>query len=132
MGEDNEPDIHGTLATNIWPYLVELAKLDIAHFHSLPWHCTSYWRIATPMGALPSTSHRNVASFGPVTPQLLSLYCLQSSIITVALQQAEMRMVRCTFGVKLKDRLPSKELREGHNLGTTAKQAAIVWACVAK
>jgi len=30
----------------------------------------------------------------------------------VALQRAEMRMVRWTFGVKLKDRLPSKELRE--------------------
>ena len=30
----------------------------------------------------------------------------------VALQRAEMRMVRWMFGVKLKDRLPSKELRE--------------------
>ena len=30
----------------------------------------------------------------------------------VALQQAEMRMVRWMCGVKLKDRLPSKELRE--------------------
>jgi len=30
----------------------------------------------------------------------------------VALQRAEMRMVRCMCGVKLKDRLPSKELRE--------------------
>jgi len=32
----------------------------------------------------------------------------------VALQRAEMRMVRCMCGVKLKDRLPSKELRERH------------------
>ena len=30
----------------------------------------------------------------------------------VALQSAEMRMVRCMCGIKLKDRLPSKELRE--------------------
>ena len=30
----------------------------------------------------------------------------------VALQRAEMRMVRWICGVKLKDRLPSKELRE--------------------
>jgi len=30
----------------------------------------------------------------------------------VALQRAEMRMVRGACGVKLKDRLPSKELRE--------------------
>jgi len=30
----------------------------------------------------------------------------------VALQQAEMRMVRWTCGIKLKDRFPSKELRE--------------------
>jgi len=30
----------------------------------------------------------------------------------VALQRAEMRMVRWIRGVKLKDRLPSKELRE--------------------
>ena len=30
----------------------------------------------------------------------------------VALQRAEMRMVRCMCGIKLKDRLPSKELRE--------------------
>ena len=31
----------------------------------------------------------------------------------VALQRAEMRMVRWMCGVKLKDRLPSKELSEG-------------------
>ena len=30
----------------------------------------------------------------------------------MALQRAEMRMVRWMCGVKLKDRLPSKELRE--------------------
>ena len=30
----------------------------------------------------------------------------------VALQQAEMRTVRWMCGIKLKDRLPSKELRE--------------------
>jgi len=50
--------------------------------------------------------------------------CVQSSMLhgsetwlvrkenVVALQQAEMRMVRWMYGVKLKDRLPSKELRE--------------------
>ena len=31
----------------------------------------------------------------------------------VALQRAEMRMVRWMCGVELKDRLPNKELREG-------------------
>jgi len=35
----------------------------------------------------------------------------------VALQRAEMRMVRWMCGIKLKDRLPSKELRERERLG---------------
>ena len=35
----------------------------------------------------------------------------------VALQRAEMRMVRWMGGVKLKDRLPSKELRERETRG---------------
>ena len=48
-----------------------------------------------------------------------------------------MRMVRWMCGVKLKDRLPSKELRErlgidGHSTGIAAEQAALVWACAAK
>ena len=30
----------------------------------------------------------------------------------VALQRAEMRMVRCMCGIELQDRVPSKELRE--------------------
>ena len=50
--------------------------------------------------------------------------CVQSSMLhgsetwpvrkenEVALQRAEMRMVRWTCGVKLQDRVPSKELRE--------------------
>jgi len=54
----------------------------------------------------------------------LSSSCVQSSMLhgsetwpvrkenVVALQQAEMRMVRWMCGVKLKDRLPCKELRE--------------------
>jgi len=61
----------------------------------------------------------------------------------VALQRAEMRMVRWMCNVKVKDRVPSKELRErlgidvvaagaGLFIDTTAKQVAIVWACVAK
>jgi len=54
----------------------------------------------------------------------------------VALQRAEMRMVRWMCGVKLQDRVPSKWLRErlglDDNLGTTAKQVAIAWACAAK
>ena len=54
----------------------------------------------------------------------------------VALQWAEMRMVRWMCGVKLKDRLPSKERRETryrwHSIGIAAKQAALVWACAAK
>ena len=55
----------------------------------------------------------------------------------VALQRAEMRMVRWMCGVKLKDRLPSKELRERlgcrwHSIDIAAEQAALVWACAAK
>ena len=59
----------------------------------------------------------------------------------MALQQAEMRMVRwmCNVNVKdrVKDRVPSKELRErlgidDINIDTTAKEVAMVWACVAK
>jgi len=54
----------------------------------------------------------------------------------VALQRAEMRMVRWIRGVKLKDRLPSKELRErlgvDDSVDIAAEQAALVWACAAK
>jgi len=52
----------------------------------------------------------------------------------VALQRAEMRMVRWMCNVKVKDRVPSKELRErlGIDIDTTAKQVAMVWACAAK
>jgi len=80
----------------------------------------------------------------------LNLYssCVQSSMLhgsdtwpvrkenEVELQWAEMRMVRWMRGIKLKDRAPSKELRQrlglDDNLGTTAKQVVMVWACVAK
>ena len=41
----------------------------------------------------------------------------------VALQRAERRMVRWMCNVKVKDRVPSKELRE---------RLAMVWACAAK
>ena len=45
-------------------------------------------------------------------------------------------MVRWMCGVKLKDRLPSKELRErlgiDDSIGVAAEQAALVWACAAK
>ena len=55
----------------------------------------------------------------------------------LALQRAEMRMVRWMCGVKSKDRLPSKELRERLGIDDIAfvlqqKQAALVWACAAK
>ena len=44
----------------------------------------------------------------------------------MALQRAELRMVRWMCGVKLKVRVSNKELREtgnsGHNVATTAKQ----------
>jgi len=54
----------------------------------------------------------------------------------VALQRAEMRMVRWMCGVRLQDRVPSKELRGRleleDNLSTTAEQVAMVWACAAK
>ena len=48
-----------------------------------------------------------------------------------------MRMVRWMCGVKLKDRLPSKELRErlgvdDIELVLQQEQAALVWACAAK
>jgi len=45
-----------------------------------------------------------------------------------------MRMVRWMYGVKLKDRQPSKELRERLGIDDIAlgKQAALVWACAAK
>ena len=55
----------------------------------------------------------------------------------MALQTAEMRMVRWICGIKLKDRVSNKELRE--RLGivditktTTAKQGMMIWTCVAK
>jgi len=54
----------------------------------------------------------------------------------VALQRAEMRMVRSMCGVQVKDRVLSKELREtrirSYDLSTTAKQVAMVWACAMK
>ena len=54
----------------------------------------------------------------------------------VALQRAEMRMVRWMCGVKLKDRLPCKEFRErlgiDDSIGIAAEQAALVWECAAK
>ena len=44
-----------------------------------------------------------------------------------------MRMVRWMCNVKVKDRVPSKELRERLGIDdTTAKEDAMVWACVAK
>jgi len=52
----------------------------------------------------------------------------------VALQRAEMRMVRWICGVKLQDRVPSKELRGrlGLDCIISAKRVAMAWACVVK
>jgi len=55
----------------------------------------------------------------------------------VALQRAEMKMVKLMCDVKVKDRVPSNELRETrirwYYLSATAKQqVAMVWACAAK
>jgi len=54
----------------------------------------------------------------------------------MAVQRAEMRMVRWMCDVKLQDRITSKGLREtlglDDNLVTTAKQVAMVWSRVAK
>jgi len=54
----------------------------------------------------------------------------------VALQRAEMTMVKLMCGIKLKDRLQSKELRERLGIDdialVAAEQAALVWACAAK
>jgi len=47
----------------------------------------------------------------------------------VALQRAEMKMVRWMCGIELKDRFPSKELRERLGIDDIA---ALVWACAAK
>ena len=45
----------------------------------------------------------------------------------VALQRAEMRMVRWMCGVKLKDRLPSKELRERLGVALVLQQNRLRW-----
>jgi len=51
----------------------------------------------------------------------------------VAFQRAEMRMVRWMCNVKVKDRFPSKELRERLEIDdTTAKQVAMVCTFAAK
>ena len=55
----------------------------------------------------------------------------------MALQRAEMRMVRWMHNVKVKDRVPSKELRERLGIDDIIlvlqqKKVAMVWACVAK
>ena len=49
----------------------------------------------------------------------------------VALQTAEMRMVRWTCGMKLQDRIPSKELR-GRLMSDYSKTGCDIWACVVK
>jgi len=46
-------------------------------------------------------------------------------------------MVRWMFSVKVRNRVPSKKLIErlgidDYNLDSTAKQVAMVWACVVK
>jgi len=74
--------------------------------------------------------------------------CVQSSMLLgsetwpvrkdneVALQWAEMRMVRWMCGIKLKDRVPSKELRERLGLDDIISvlqqnrmRWTVVWAC---
>ena len=52
----------------------------------------------------------------------------------VALQRAEMRMVRWMCGIKVKDRFPSKELRERLGIDdiTLVLQQNRLWECVAK
>jgi len=72
-----------------------------------------------------STNKRQIGT------EIVYCYC---AIIT---RRAEMRMVRWMCGVKLKDRLPSKELRERLGvddiaIGIAAKKAALLWACAAK
>jgi len=54
----------------------------------------------------------------------------------VVLQWTEMRMVRWMCDVKVKDRVPGKEVRERPGLddiiSVLPKQVALVWACVVK
>jgi len=49
----------------------------------------------------------------------------------MAVQRAEMRMIIWMCDIKVKNE-SSKYRDERHNLGTTAKQFSIIWACVAK
>jgi len=50
----------------------------------------------------------------------------------VALQRAEMRMVRWMCGIKLQDRVPSKGLRERLGLGDNFGTNVMVWASAVK
>jgi len=52
----------------------------------------------------------------------------------MALQRAEMRMVRWMYGIKLKDRFQNKGLRERLGLDhiISILQVAMVWACAVK
>jgi len=54
----------------------------------------------------------------------------------VELQRAVMRMIRWMRGVKLKDRLPSKELRKRLGIDDIAlvlqQNRLLLWACAAK
>jgi len=69
------------------------------------------------------------------------LYCIETWPVKkeneVAIQQAEMRMVRWMCNVKVKDRVPSNELRERLGIDDIIlilqqKQVAMVWASAAK
>ena len=66
--------------------------------------------------------------WGEVTPQFF--------LVNSHTKWAEIRMVRWMCGIKLQDRVLSSVERETrirrHNLGTTAKQVVMVWACAAK
>ena len=96
---------------------------NTANFASLllSWSMTTSVWIRTTMSVLFALELVSDLSF-VVTAEYISIYCCSDY---------------CTLcGIKLKDRLPSKEPRETryrwHSIGITAEQAALVWACAVK
>jgi len=99
----------------------------------LPTHLS--WSSSNLYQLLPSTM---IHSILPVQCMCLTIWPVRKEN-TVALQRAEMRMVGWMCDVKVRDKVLSKELRERLGIddiilvvGTTAKQAVMVWACVWK
>ena len=140
------------LQTCIWSSWWHCHSLSLASVKSrlvLPFWYRLTW-VVPEKGPLKGVCVYNVEDVSLIMTGRLYSSCVQSTMLhesetwpvrkenVVALQRAEMRMVRRMCGIKLKDRFPSKELRERlgidgwHSIGITAEQAALVWACAAK